>query len=195
MSWQSDLEYVDLIPMALSSAFLDTLTAVHHIDSLELYQGLGTILSGFFLYGAPNAILNRYYRVGALEFGLNQLYRLRQNLKEEMRHYVDQHREYFEVDYQINGYELGPFYNIPFPTGCSNNCQYLFDVIHELAKEMKWNRPIDFLDISGVPFICQYDKIFYDEEQMAIVLKSPTKRKVFQQSKYPTKNKKEQSEE
>lgn len=195
MSWKSNLEYADLIPMALSDCFIDILNGVHHIDNLELYQGLGKISSGFFLYSTPNAILSKYYRVGALEFGLNQLYLLRQNLKEEMRDYVARHSQYFQMDYQVNEYDRGPFYTVSFLTDCSNNCQYLFDVIHELAKEMKWNRPIDFLDISGVPFICQYDKIYYDEEQLAIVLESPAKQKVFQQKKRPIQNIKRHDEE
>lgn len=178
--WKSYLEYNDLIPMALSNCFLDNLTGVHHIDNLRLYQGLGKMSSGFFLYDSPSAVLNQYYRVGALEFGSTRLYQLRQNLKQEMREYVARHSRYFQMTYRDTRCDRGPLYTVSFPTNCSNNCQYLLDVIHELAQEMKWNRPIDFLNISAVPFMCQYDKIYYDEEQMAVVLESPTKKKVYQ---------------
>ncbi len=188
MEWKNSLEYNDLIPMALAHGFITDISEIHYIDNLKLYQSLGNMSGSFFLYSSPNAILNRYFNVGALEFGLNQLCYLRQGLREEMDHYVKRHSQYFNHGYRVFDEDSGPLYLVSFPDNCSNNCQYLLDVIHELASKMRWNRPSDFLDISGIYSLCQYDKIYYDEEQMAIVLKSPTKTKIYQQKKMPEKS-------
>lgn len=169
------LEINDLVPMHLANNCLNSLSGCNILDNKSKYQKLGES-DGSFKITSLKSIIDRYYKAGALVGGLNQAYMLRNNYKEEVKIYLENHLEYFQYDYKMTNFldniDDGQYYRVKFPSNCDNNYQYLFDVINILAKEMHWNRSAYFMNISSINFVREFSRINYNEETREIELAS-----------------------